>query len=649
MLANMESSSHSRRLLAAVMLLFIVTACSPVAEPAPSTATATSAATAANTPAIVAFPTAAPETATLAAPITSTVAVPLPASIPIVQLVSPIPNTQVSISQTTYVVAYAADDTGVARIELFDDNALVRAENAPTPAPPIFSATIPWTPVDLGNHTLRVIAYDTSNRASAPAEMTVSVTPDTRRPTALVLYPLGTPQVELGSILQIQVAAIDEVGVTQLDLLVDNQLASYVTSPSAGGQSPFPTVFAWQALTAGAHTLVVRAHDNQDMTNDSAPLKVQVIDSHAPALSVALDRTNALANDPITVTITALDISGIQRVELWVGKDIASTTTSGDPPRQTLMTVQTAWQSTNPGDYQISARAYNADGNYAESPAQTISILRPGQPTPTPSPSATPTRTRAPRATQTPRLQPPAPPTAEVILPSDKFTAQSPLRVTFGGKGNAELDHIELWGLFLGQSLPQLICTVDARATTQKNAQCDWSPPAGVVSIFAQAVDSYRQAGRSPTITGYVGVPTIPTATPTPISFTARWTAPSYTATLRQTGSALRGEFSMTLSGKDIAGRITSGSIRTDRISFHVEFPAPSTPTMAPTPTSATLITGTATLTATVATTPLGVAPLAPAMDFDCNVDAAVSLLSCNWKDARGSTGAVLFHRENSP
>jgi hypothetical protein len=315
------------------------------------------------------------------------------------------------------------------------------------------------------------------------------------------------------------------------------------------------------------------------------------------------------------------------------------------------MSVQTAWQSSTPGDYEISARAYNANGNYKESPAQTISILRSGESTPTPASTATPTRTRVPRATQTPLLQPPAPPTAQLISPADKFTAQSPLRVTFGGIGNAELDHIELWGTFPGQPMPQLICTVDARATTQKNAQCDWSPPAGVVSIFAQTIDSYHQSGRSPIITGFVGVPAIPTPTPTPVSLTARWSAPAYTATLRQTGSALRGEFTLTLNGKDIDGRITSGSVQNDRVTFHVDFSAPLAPTMVPTPTSSTPITGTKTMTATettAAVTPSVVVPLAPAMDFDCSVDAAGTMLSCNWTDARGQTGSVLFRREGS-
>jgi len=640
MLANMGLAINLRRVIAASLFVLLVSSCEQIAAPVPGAAAPTQTSeSATETPALLSFPTSALDTPTAAAA-TALVTPPALASLPVVQLVSPIPNTQISISQTIYVVAYAADDNGIARIEFFDDNTLVRAETAPTPAPPVFSAIVPWTPADLGSHVLRVVAYDTANHTSAPEETTVSVTPDTRRPTALILYPLGTPQVELGSILQLQVAAIDEVGVTQLDLIVDNQPFTYVTSPTANGQSPFPTVFSWPALTLGAHTLVVRAHDNQDTTNDSAALKVQVVDTHAPALNVAFDRTSAPANEPITITITALDVSGVQRVELWVGKDTASVTTSGNPARQTSMIVQSTWQSATSGDYQLSVRAYNANGNFKQSPPQTISILQPGQSPSTRVPAATPTRTRVPRATATPRLQPPAPPSAELLSPGNLFSAPSPLRVTFGGKGNAELDHLELWGYYQDQPMPQLICIVDARSTTQKNAQCDWAPPAaGVVSMFAQAVDSYRQSGKSPTVTGFVAVPIAPTPTATPILFSGRWTSPLYAATLRQTGSTLRGEFRTNVSGKDIDGRITSGTVKSDQLSFHVDFPSPSTATSTPVP-------GTEVSTPPTTLTPSG--PIISSMDFDCNIDPAAITLTCNWKDDRGRNGSVLLRRETA-
>jgi hypothetical protein len=601
---------------------------------------------------LVSFPTPAPSPPgpDLTATLEATLAGPHSSSgIPVVQMVSPISNTQVSISQTLSIVAYAADDTGVTRIELTDDGSPVHTEDAPTPAPTVFSAVIPWTPTELGSHVLRVVAYDAANRASAPDQVTVSVTPDTRKPAAVIVYPLGSPQVELGSVLQVQAIAVDEVAVTEVDLLVDNQIYTYVTSQSAGGQTPFPIVFSWPAMTAGTHTLVVRAHDNQDQTTDSAALRVSVVDNHPPALSIAFDRTNAFAGEPITVTISALDVGGIQRVELWVGKDTSIVTTSSNPARQTLMTVRTAWTSATAGDYTLFARAYNADGNYRDSASQTISILSPGQATPAPAATATATRTRAPGATATPKLQPPTPPIAQMLQPEDKFTAQAPLRFTFGGIGNAELDHIELWAFAQDQPMPQLICTVDARATTQMNAQCDWAPAtAGIYYFFAQAVDLYHQIGHSATISGFIGVPGPATVTPTPVSFAGVWASESYTATFRTSGGALRGDFSMVDTEGRSDGRITSGTTRSDHVNFHVDFGSadpPATPTTAPTPEStASVVEETATPEATPTETPLST----PSLDFDCAVDASASTLTCSWKDSRGSAGSAVFHRQTA-
>ncbi|MCL4489803.1 MAG: Ig-like domain-containing protein, partial [Chloroflexi bacterium] len=274
----MKPALHPRR-LAAGLLLALAVACQPAAEPGPSAANDTpSAGQGTQTPALVSFPTLAPSTP--APDLTATLGATLEPSaslgIPVVQLVSPISNTQISISQTLSVVVYAADDTGISRIELTDDGEPVHSENAPSPAPSIYSAIIPWTPTEIGSHVLSVVAYDSNNRASAPDRATVNVTPDTRRPTVVIVYPLGSPQVELGSALQLQAIAIDEVKVTQVDLLVDSQVFTYVRSPSAGGQTQFPIVFSWPALSAGTHTLAVRAHDNQDQTNDSVALKVSV-------------------------------------------------------------------------------------------------------------------------------------------------------------------------------------------------------------------------------------------------------------------------------------------------------------------------------------------------------------------------------------
>lgn len=526
----MFGSMNLRYLTLGMLVAAVLAACEPLTAPAtlipslmPTPETPT------DTPVRVAFPTVtpAPVETTNAAPPTATMmaasASPHGTTPPVVQLVSPVASAQISVSQTYSVVVYAADDSGIARIELSDEGALVHTENAPTPAPRVFSAIIPWTPTQTGVHTLRAMAYDSDNRASAPDEETITVLQDARRPTCIIVYPIGTPQIDLGSILQIDGIATDDASVTQIELWADNQLITYLTAQNPVGQIAFPFVFAWNALTPGSHTFFVRARDNQDQTTDSAPLKISVVDTHQPTLILVFDRTNAPINEPITITVTALDVSGIQRIELWSGKEIFYATKSASPAHQIVLTAQVLWQSPNPGDFQISARAYNANGNVKDAPAQTISILRPGQATPTAAPTLTPPRARAPRATPTARSQPPPPPTAEVVSPADHFSGSSPLRVTFAGHGNSELDRIELWAYSAGQTSPQIICAIDAHASTQKTGQCDWNvPSAGGVSLFAQAIDIYRQTGHSTPIAGFIGVPLLPTPTATPTATAAR-------------------------------------------------------------------------------------------------------------------------------
>ena len=524
---DIRVSSHWILIALALLLL---AACEPLTLPAtPTLAPTSTPELLADTPVRVAFPTVAPtsvEPTIAASPTATTAATTTSARAttpPIVQLVSPVSSAQISVNQLYNVVVYAADDNGVARIELTDEGALVRSENAPSPAPRVFSTIIPWTPTQIGAHTLRVVAYDSDNRASAPDEVTITVLQDARRPTSIIVYPIGTPQVDLGSILQIFGIATDDAGVTQIELWADNQMYTYLTAQNPGGQNAFPFVFGWNALLPGTHTFFVRARDNQDQTTDSAPLKVAVIDTHQPTISLLFDRTSAPVNEPITITVTALDVSGIQRIELWNGKEIFYTTKSANPARQTTLTAQVLWQSTNPGDFQISARTYNANGDVKDAPAQTITILRPGQAAPTSAPTATPTRTRAPRATPTTRSQPPPPPTAEIVSPADRFSGSSPLRVTFAGHGSSELDRIELWGYLQGQANPQIICTIDAHASTQKTGQCDWNmPSAGVVYLFAQAIDIYHQSARSTPISGFIGVPLVPTPTATPTATVGR-------------------------------------------------------------------------------------------------------------------------------
>jgi hypothetical protein len=155
--------------------------------------------------------------------------------------------------------------------------------------------------------------------------------------------------------------------------------------------------------------------------------------------------------------------------------------------------------------------------------------------------------------------------------------------------------------------------------------------------LFAQAVDIYRQTGRSAAIAGYVGAPSLPLPTPTPVSLNAKYNATisntPYALTLRQNGTVIRGDLKIA----DNEGRITSGALKGDRVTFHVDF----TPTAAP--TSAAPITSTTTLTATVSASATS---FVAAIDFDCGTDGNGGTLTCAFKDSRGRSGNIVFRRE---
>lgn len=629
---NRSNLIYSFILLLAMSAIVSCEPVPPTPTPPPPTSTTTPTATrvpptATNTPGVIAFPTLAPSQTVTTALTTPQTTLRVSPTLPLVQLTSPVSNTQISVNQTFNVVVYAAADSGISRIELTDDGATVRVENAPSPASAqVFAAIIPWTPTQIGNHVLRAVAYDTNNRASAPDEATVAVTTDARKPTSIIVYPIGIPQVEFGSALQIYGVATDEVGVTQVDLWVDNQIYTYLAAQNVNGQSAFPFVFSWLAVTPGPHNFFVRAHDNQDQTTDSAPLKILVVDTQTPSVNVSFDRMNAPVGESITVTVSALDADGIQKIDLLSGKDLVSSIASPSPARQTWLTTQVVLQNPNPGDYSIMARVTNANGNAINSIPQVVSFLRPGQNTPTPVLAATPTRARV-RATATPSSQPPPAPQVTIVSPTDQFLQAAPLRVTFSAQGNSELERIELWSVYPGQAMPQIVCSIDAHATTQKTGQCEWTPPtAGWLTLYAQAIDIYRQVGRSPRISGYIGIPNLSTPTATPQTIGTRWTASTsqglMTATFRQTATTLRGDFKM--AGIDPAGQITAGNVKADHVTFTVDFSG-----AGGTPTPST--------------------DIALTMDFDCTLDTNAGTLSCAFRDSRGRTGAAFFRRENIP
>src|SRR5581483_3707418 len=228
---------------------------------------------------------------------------------PTIQLLSPAQGAQISVNQTIQLVALAADDVGIARVEFFADNVLIDAQ-APQNNPTTYQAIFSWSSTQVGQHTLFAIAYDPSNYVSAPATVAVNVIASNTPPQVSILAPPSPQNVNLGAQLTVQTVASDQVGVTQLQMIVDNQPYSQTTSQNPGGQTPFAANFIYAANALGTHTIVIRATDSSGNIGNSNPLTVNVGDNTPPSVSTNYSAFNVLQNQQVIVYTNATDAAG---------------------------------------------------------------------------------------------------------------------------------------------------------------------------------------------------------------------------------------------------------------------------------------------------------------------------------------------------
>lgn len=432
---------------------------------------------------------------------------------PTVQLLAPQNGVQLSANQGVNVVALVSDDAGIRLVEFFADNVMFNTQQPPN-TPTTYQAVFPWSSAQPGQHTLFVIAYDVFNNASAPATVTVNVNADTTAPQVSILAPPSPQNVSLGAQLQVQVAATDAAGVTQLQLLVDNQPYNQVNSQNPNGQSPFAATFVYAANSPGAHTLVVRALDRAGNVGNSNALMVNVNDNTPPSVTTTFSRYTVRANEPVIVYTNANDASGIQRVELWADGNLFNTFQSPNPPAQTSLAIQQNWASSSPGNHSLFVRVYDVHNLSTTTPATNIFVRTPQEPTWTPPPFI-PTATPYPTRTPPPYVPPP---NCQLETPGTNFREElpNPIHIRWSCNAQGGIAQMQVFSQYSGV-MATLLDQVPGDGQQNQRGEFDWTPQsAGVVSIFVVAFDRMGQRGESPHIPGVVEAYRPPTLPPPP-------------------------------------------------------------------------------------------------------------------------------------
>lgn len=172
---------------------------------------------------------------------------------PTVALLAPVDGAAVVLGTAVSIEGTSADNIGVTRIEVqINDDVRV--------AIPGSEWEYSWTPSAAGDYELTARAFDAAGNVGESETVTVTVSePDPEvdevAPLVAVTSPAEGAEVEVGSAVTITGTAADDVGVTQVDVLVDGALLN-TTVPTAGVWS-----LDWTPTAEGVFEISARALD----------------------------------------------------------------------------------------------------------------------------------------------------------------------------------------------------------------------------------------------------------------------------------------------------------------------------------------------------------------------------------------------------
>jgi subtilisin family serine protease len=186
---------------------------------------------------------------------------------------------------------------------------------------------------------------------------------DTVAPVASVTAP--APGAIVSGVVGVTVDGTDNIGVTRVDLYVNEALTGTSATATAG--------FAWDttALVNGSYTLTVRAYDGAGNVGTSAAVTVlvqnAVADTTPPAVQITSPSNGTRVGKSVRVTVAANDNVGVVKVQLLIDGKLYGTSTEANA----AFTWNTSKLARGSSHF-LQAVGFDAAGNSTRSSAVTV-------------------------------------------------------------------------------------------------------------------------------------------------------------------------------------------------------------------------------------------------------------------------------------
>jgi hypothetical protein len=276
---------------------------------------------------------------------------------PTAAITSPAPGSPVEELVTVHVAA--TDNFGVARVELYDGEALVGTDSTPP-----FS--VQWNTKELPNgpRQLTARAYDAVGLNATSESVEVIVNNDLVPPQVAFVSPAEGETVN--RLIQLKVSASDDRGGTVR--------VEFIRSPynlTIGSTSTAPHSIYWDTRNGGngPQTFIAKAYDEAGNVATSSPLTVVVDNDYTPPVTaVASPASGATVSGMVSFEASASDDRQISTVHFFVdGRFIGLSST---PP------YSATWDTTveTNGSHTLTTRAYDGQSNMTTSAPVTVTV-----------------------------------------------------------------------------------------------------------------------------------------------------------------------------------------------------------------------------------------------------------------------------------
>jgi Bacterial Ig domain len=282
---------------------------------------------------------------------------------PTVSLTGPASVTTAAAMTLSATATDETDGTGIAKVEFYSGSTKI-GEDAT--APYTFSRS--FVPTDNGTYSFTARAVDGAGNLADSSVLTTTVNlpiPDTTAPTVTLTF--NKLIYKIGDVGSTNITATDNVGgsgVVRVEMWVNGvkQFEQAGSTYSSSGAIP--------DQPESAATYVAKAVDGAGNVGESSPLVV-ILDKTPPTVSLSSSSLNVTAAGNITLTASASDTNGLEKVEFYDGATKLGEDTTAPYTQGVNLT------NANNGSRVYTAKAFDRAGNVQTSSAASVTVSIP--------------------------------------------------------------------------------------------------------------------------------------------------------------------------------------------------------------------------------------------------------------------------------